>query len=107
MKNKMFLYGGAQAKLVIWDVEEATLSDVSSRIRGQGHARNVLQQIVDYADSENLTVRLTVQSFGFRNFQGTSLNNDQLEEFYGKFGFVRDEGSLKRPYRMTRVPSRD
>lgn len=93
-----FNYEFATARLTIWDNGVAFVSGVHSRVRGKGHATKVLSDIIDYADAQGLTLQLHVQQYGPPQ---DTLNNKQLEEFYGKFGFVTvpDSG---RPILMER-----
>lgn len=100
-----FKYGSARAKLYQLESDLFALSDLWSEERGKGHATKVLQQIVDFADMERVTIKLIVQPYGHPI--ATSLDNRKLEGFYQRFGFERDEGGNPPPYTMTRYPSRE
>lgn len=80
-----FRYERATCKLTVWNKKTSTLSNLYSVKRGQGHAKGVLQQVVDYADAHGLIVLLEVQRFG-----GDHLcpDNSGLRALYSKFGFV-------------------
>ena len=69
--------------------------------RKQGLGSEVMQQVVDYADENGLTVILTPST----DFGATSVA--RLRKFYGRFGFKRNFGRNK-DYRyseaMIRLP---
>lgn len=62
-----------------------------------------MEKICKYADERGITLILIAQAYG--HFDHKALDNDQLVEFYKKFGFEIDPGSQK-PYTMTRTPIR-
>lgn len=102
MRELRFTYGGASAKLVKQNRTLAVLSTLYSRQLGQGHATQVVQKIVDYADAHGFTLILIANPFGY----GTSHpvpDIYRLTAFYQKFGFEFEHGS-KPPYFMTRLP---
>lgn len=93
-----FRHKRATAKLVVWDKERATVSNLFSVQRGKGHAKGVMQKIVDYADDHGLILTLVVGMYGYADKD--SMDNAALKVFYAKFGF-KDMG---RNF-MERVPS--
>lgn len=79
----------------------ASLVNMFSRTRRKGHATALMQKVVDYADEQHLTLMLVAQ----RHSITTGLNDEQLVEFYKKFGFrVRDNTLpvvMERPVKGT------
>jgi GNAT superfamily N-acetyltransferase len=65
--------------------------------RGQGHASNLLRQIIRDADAEGATLLLSVES------DGTGLSDDALRLWYARHGFVSMTGSERG---MVREPKR-
>lgn len=83
-KNTLtFRHGSASALLLIYDVGPSLVTSLYSNDPGKGHAKAVMQQIVDYADERGL--ELTLSARQFNNERG--LKNPELIEFYRKFGF--------------------
>lgn len=78
-----FTYGGATARLTLWDDRTATVSGVYSRRRGNGEAKEVLETICAYADDHGLDLDLDVNAYGDDN----GLPNGALVKFYYKFQF--------------------
>lgn len=80
-----FSYERATCRLTVWNKKQATLSNLYSVKRGRGHAKSVLQLVIDYADANGLTLLLEVRRFG-----GDHLcpDNSGLKALYSKFGFV-------------------
>lgn len=66
----------------IWAV-----SNLFSRDRGRGLARQLMEQIIAYADERNYTLTLSVSRFFYKD--GQSPDNDGLEAFYESLGFER------------------
>jgi GNAT superfamily N-acetyltransferase len=95
-----FRYGTATARLIFLDVGIFTLSSLFSRDRRKGDAKQLMHEIVNYADKHRLILRLIVQQYG----KERGLDNLQLEDFYRKYGFASDSDKLPRT--MTRLPSR-
>jgi GNAT superfamily N-acetyltransferase len=81
-----FKYELASAELAIMDDKTARLRSVYSVVRRMGHATELMIQITEYADEHGLCVYLVPQRYG-RAGRG-ALNNDQLIDFYKKFGFM-------------------
>jgi GNAT superfamily N-acetyltransferase len=79
-----------------------SVSTLYSRDRGQGHARIVMERIIQHADHNGLKLELTARPFG----DAHGLNNSELIAFYEKFGFHRK--TLDRPSPlMVREPSQE
>lgn len=97
-----FQHEGASAKLTTMGDGRYSVTNVFSKFPGMGHARCVMQQLVDYADKHQLKLILTVQEYRGQN--GRGFNNEQLEAFYSKFGFVRHSNSFP-PHIMYRNPT--
>lgn len=97
-----FKYEGASAKLTVWGAHDATLSSIFSLSRGKGHATQLLEKIMDYADKNDLTVVILVQAYHYADRM--SPNNAGLRHWYRKFGFVDcgDDGVLQRMIRQPR-----
>ena len=83
-KNTLtFRHGSTSALLLIYEVGPSLVTTLYSNDPGKGHAKAVMQEIVDYADERGLSLALSARQFN--NERG--LNNDQLILFYKKFGF--------------------
>lgn len=83
-KNTLtFRHGSASALLLIYEFGPCLVTTLYSNDPGKGHAKAVMQEIVDYADERGLSLALSARQFN--NERG--LNNDQLILFYEKFGF--------------------
>ena len=67
--------------------------------RGKGYASDLLSRITDFADKNNLPIKLIVEPTGKGKQRG--LNADQLQSWYERNGFTLDEGSTDE---MTRLP---
>lgn len=80
-----FRHGKATATLVVHSDKTATLKSVFSLDRGKGYANHLMKDVIDHADEHQLTLFLFVQRYGY--IDKLSPTNDQLTEFYGKFGF--------------------
>jgi GNAT superfamily N-acetyltransferase len=93
-----FKYRSARASISIIDNHIGLLGSVHAQERRKGHASGLMQQVVDYADQQGLQLRLVVQRYGH---PAETMDNHQLESFYGRFGFLRDPES-SRPVTMTR-----
>ena len=98
-----FRCGGATAKLVRLTPVNYALSNLYSRSRGKGHAKGVMQDVVDYADVHQFTIRLIAEPYGPDHI--SKANMESLMAFYERFGFAKDEGDNRPPYTMTRYPS--
>jgi GNAT superfamily N-acetyltransferase len=91
-KELLDLYSEEIEKLNLYETSQGTIEinvlKIFSRFRNQGVASNILQRIVDYADSKNKIVHLTpTDEFGS--------DKKKLEEFYQRFGFVKNSGKNK------------
>lgn len=84
-----FRYESATCKLTISEGNNADLSHVYAKVRGQGHATVLLTQVMEFADKNDLQLYLRVRGYG--GPVQTMLSNEQLVRFYSKFGFV-DKG---------------
>ena len=74
----------ASASVVIWPKGGATVVNLYSRKRGEGHATDVMNQICLFADDNCLKLSLSADSYG----PGKSLEKSlALATFYKKFGF--------------------
>lgn len=102
MRELHFRFEGASAKLVKQNRTLAVLSTLYSTKLGQGHATQVVQNIVDYADDHELRLILIASPFGYSSsFPVPDVY--RLTAFYQKFGFEFDNGS-RPPHLMTRLP---
>ena len=98
-----FRCGGATAKLVRLSPVNYALSNLYSRHRGRGDAKGVMQDVVDYADTHQFTIRLIAEPYGPPNLPCPDIPS--LMAFYERFGFMENEGDNPPPYVMTRYPS--
>lgn len=83
----VFKYKSASCELVVWEDEEglASLSEVHSTVKGEGHATHLLNEVISYADANGLTIASAAKPYGD---EPGSLTHPQLINFYKKFGFV-------------------
>jgi ribosomal protein S18 acetylase RimI-like enzyme len=81
-----FRHESAEAYLTMWGDGLATLSNLYAKEPQRGHSRALMGIITAFADERDLEVVLLVRRFG--NTRGMS--NEQLVEFYKKFGFTSE-----------------
>lgn len=105
-----FAYGGATATLMDLGSQRYSLSSVFSNYLGKGDARGLLQKITTFVDERDASISLIVQRYHYT--RPPAMDNQQLIEFYSKFGFQLDpyygDGSIKkmvRPALSDRVAS--
>lgn len=72
---------------------------VPHKNRGKGAGSAMLKRVCDQADLENVTLRLIICADS--DEPNVGLDNLQLQTWYRKFGFDRDEGAL---YTYKRLP---
>lgn len=91
------------ASLVLHYEEDggAKISNLYSQERGKGHARELMNAVLEQTDREGLVVWLEVQRFGNPR---DGLDNFQLMDFYQSFGFVPKPEDYKPPRWMERQP---
>lgn len=94
-------YSQASAKLSRLDADLYSLSNVWSQSPGQGHGRGIMEKVIHFADKHGLTLVLMVQQYGQPG--SGRLSNEQLEQFYSCFGFLKHPNST-RPTTMYRRP---
>jgi len=80
-----FKYAEASAELSITGNGMARLRGVYSKVKGKGHGSALMREITKYADEHRLRLVLVVQRFGYPH--KSAMSNEQLIEFYKKFGF--------------------
>lgn len=98
-----FTHEGARATLVghAMDEKRAKLINLYSPTPLQGHATEVLQQVVDHADYFGLTVDLLCRPG--RHESGNDIGRADLLRFYEKFGFKLSDRTAGQFF-MTRLP---
>jgi len=95
-----FFCDSASARLVMWEnTKRATVSEVYSRKKKEGHATGLFLKLCEYADKNGLTLILEAAQFA------PGMNNEQLRDFYSRFGFILDH-SRQDKYYMERHPRR-
>ena len=72
-----------------------TRINVPHGFRGRGHGSELLEEVLNDADAEEVTLKLTINPYG-------GLNYDQLQSWYERRGFqcqIDDEGPVfvRRP----------
>lgn len=82
VKTIGFHFEQASASLTIWDDGSATLSSVYSRIRNKGHGNRLMRVITEYADANDIRVKLMA-----RPYHAKGLDRIQLINFYHNHGF--------------------
>lgn len=97
--NVQFREESASAHLIMFNDHEAVLSSVKSENRRQGHARLLLQKIMEYADDNGIVITLTVNRYG----HPIGPPNEVLKALYSEFGFVVIGGIEAKPI-MQRTP---
>lgn len=85
-----FTHESASAKLIVWDMNHATISNLYSTKPRRGHATELMKMIVSHAELSGLDLLLEARQYG--NPHG--MTNAQLKQFYAKFGFVECGDSL-------------
>jgi len=91
--KKIFTFQSAQVTITHADAKTAKLSSLYSQRRGQGHATTLLEEVVEYADKNGISLWLEVRRYGDPH---GGLDNSQLIRLYEKFGFdvLEDERQL-------------
>jgi GNAT superfamily N-acetyltransferase len=98
-----FVFGQASALINMIDADLGIVNNVYSKQKRMGHAGCLMTDIVNWADSNGVTLLLSAQAFEARD----ALTNEQLVEFYARYGFVRERDIAPWPARMRREPSRE
>lgn len=98
-KTIKFKHISATCILVVWGDGKASLGDVYSADKGKGHATQMLNEVIRYADEKKLTIVSAAEPYG----EEPRLNLPQLIRFYEKFGFVFMDNNPISPY-MERAP---
>lgn len=92
--------------LHIWEDEKlghsATITDLFSNIRNNGHASALMEKTLSYTDKAGYVVYLEAKRFG----HPIGIDNSALQKFYEKFGFVKEEGTTPLRW-MHRPPSQE
>lgn len=105
-KKIKFSHESSSLILHVWEDEEyghsATITDLFSNIRNNGHAAALMEKTLSYTDKAGYIVYLEAKRFG----HPIGLDNATLQKFYEKFGFVREEGLGPKRW-MHRPPSQD
>lgn len=96
--QERFRYMDATATVTAFERKFWILHNVYSTSRGKGEATKLMEMICEWADTRGIKLRILVNAYG----PHPTLTNDQLERWYSKFGFVRDDNGY-RPYTMTRI----
>ncbi len=94
-----FRFESATCRLTPHGDGTADLTHLYSGQRGNGHATGVVTLALRYADEHELETYLLARGYGGPT--QTMLSNEQLVEFYNKFGFVAIDGPFSTP-RMKR-----
>ena len=75
---------------------------IPKEMRGQGLGKQVMNDIIRYADNENKPIYLTPS----KSFGASSIS--RLEQFYKQFGFVnKDRSDFSTKEKMVRYPKKD
>jgi GNAT superfamily N-acetyltransferase len=96
-----FQHESATVRLRYTADARALVIGLYSKDRNKGHATELMNKVVQYADDRSVTLALIAQQFG----QPIGPDNAYLEKFYARFGFVR-EFPFSCIY-MVRKPSRE
>jgi ribosomal protein S18 acetylase RimI-like enzyme len=76
--------------------------EVAYSLRGLGYGTKLLLKVIDDADKEGVTLLLSVTS----DDSPHSLSNDELQKWYGDYGFYEIEGRAGTGMTMQRLPKR-
>lgn len=98
-----FEYKTASAHLSMNDPITGWIMSFRSQELRQGHGTGLMRLMVEHADENGITMLLTVNAYGKNR---DIPNNEQLEEFYARFGFRRLSGTSDQFPQMMRVPAR-
>lgn len=82
-----FNHKSATCMIIDWLDGTATLSDVYAVDRRKGHATELLNTVMRWADERGLVLKTAAAAHG----EGDRMSTLQLVEFYSKFGFARTE----------------
>ena len=79
------------------DPNSVILSLIESTCSGKGYGKQVMQKLVDLADSTGTTIELFASPSG-----NSPMSVEKLEDWYRKFNFESFDGT---PQRMIRTPT--
>lgn len=82
-----FHYGEASCEVHL-DEGVGVVLRVYSKVRSRGHAKGLLREVIEWADENNVELRLHARAYG--GPVQTMLDNNQLVQFYKSFGFQPD-----------------
>ena len=82
-----FKYKDASCEVHV-DGDIGIVMRVYSKARSRGHGKGLLRLVTEWADENNLELRLHARAYGHP--VQTILDNNQLVRFYKSFGFVED-----------------
>ncbi len=100
MPTIRFRHVSATATVNLVDPKLGFLNSVYSRVRREGHATALMNQVIAWADENEVMLLLTAQTYGSES----TLSNQALVEFYRRFGF-KDQMDLELwPRKMYRAP---
>jgi GNAT superfamily N-acetyltransferase len=90
MRDKGILFKHESASARLQDVSGVImLCHVYSRERRQGHATGLMEKVCRYADENE--IRLHLRASPYKTTRQSDIPNQQkLEEFYRRFGFITD-----------------
>lgn len=97
--KQVFRYKSAQATLKVESGSLAQITNLYANVPRQGHATEVLNQIIAFADEFAVELWLSAQRYGKPHH---GMDNAALVRFYGSFGFTRRDNLL--PVQMFRYP---
>lgn len=93
MSSDRALFKHESASVMVTPAEDHYwISHLYSIVPRKGHATVVLQKVVDWADENELVLKLTAKQYG--NVHG--LTTKQLHTFYQKFGFTGEASLMIR-----------
>lgn len=81
-----FTHLSATCNVTIWNdgTDSASVSDVFSTEKRQGHATKLLEEVIAYADKEQLILKTAAEPYG----EEPHIPIENLTEFYLSFGFI-------------------
>lgn len=102
MTIEIYMYSeSAKCRLTYWTKTHATVSDLHSKIRRDGHATGLMSDVCQLADLHKTTLVLAAEPFGDCKDEPSTKD---LVAFYKRFDFKRVEKKAKKSVFMIRFP---
>lgn len=104
MATTWLKYESASVKLIHWQEQMVTITNLFAKERRKGHATELMKMVCNIADDKGYIMQLVPGQYGHPIGPG----NDVLIKFYESFGFVLPKTKQKGvPMIMIRTPSQE